>query len=401
MTSFGDGSVLRFNPANGKRLGTFIPQGRGGLAEPVTMAFGPDKNLYVGNWKHNDVRRYNGTTGAFLGVFAKNGRGGLVKPGDITFGPDGNLYVTNNSANDVLRFNGKTGAPMGVFVKRGSGGLADPQNIAFGPDGSLYVGSNGVFKYDKTGVFQRIFVAGSQLGSVGGLTFGPDGNLYVGDWQKNDVVRFNGKTGAPLGVFVGPSSGLESNRYIVFGPRGAGGIPAAQAAVARAKRLKAQQAAEAAAEAARPPLLTAGTVAPDFTVQDKDGKPVKLSDYKGKTVVLDFWATWCPPCRASMPHTNEVAQKFAGQNVAVLAVCIGDTQKAFDEWLPKHPELAAITFAFDPNSRDKDAAPSLYKVQVIPTQYVINADGKVVKSFVGFSGPTDDLANAIKEAQAK
>lgn len=102
-----------------------------------------------------------------------------------------------------------------------------------------------------------------------------------------------------------------------------------------------------------------------------------------------------------MPHTNEVAQKFAGQNVAVLAVCIDGTQKPFDEWLPKHTDLTAITFAYTPYSQDKDAAPTLYHISGIPTQYVINADGKVAKSFVGYGGPTDDLANAIKTAQAK
>ena len=401
VTNYAEGRILRFDPATGKALGAFIPRGRGGMAEPITMAFGHDRNLYVATRAHNDIRRYNGKTGAFLGVFVPTGRGGLVTPGDVTFGPDGDLYVTNNDASDVLRFDGKTGAAKGTFVKAGSGGLQVPQNIAFGPDGSLYVGSNGVFQYDRRGRFKRVFVAGKKLGNVGGLTFGPDGNLYVGDWQRNDVVRFDGRTGAALGVFVPPSSGLDQNRYILFGPRGAGGTSPAQAAVARAARRKAMMAAEAAAESRRPALLAAGTPAPDFTVDDRDGKPVKLSDYRGKTVVLDFWATWCPPCRASMPHTNEVAKAFQGKDVTVLAVCIGDTKAAFDGWLPKHPELDAVTFAFDPNSRDKDAAPAQYKVQVIPTQYVIDAQGNVVKSFVGYGGPTDDLANAIKQAQTK
>ena len=73
-------------------------------------------------------------------------------------------------------------------------------------------------------------------------------------------------------------------------------------------------------EYVEPQLLADGTTAPDFTVQDKDGKPVKLSDYAGKVVVLDFWATWCGPCMSSMPHTNQVAKKFADQGVVVLAV---------------------------------------------------------------------------------
>ena len=404
VTSYGDGRILRFNPTTGASLGTFIPKGRGGMSEPITMAFGPDRNLYVvtGGTETGGIWRYDGRTGTPMGVFVPHGRGGLVDPGDITFGRDGNLYVTNNSADEILRFSGKTGAAMGAFVPPGSGGLKDPQNIAFGPGGDLYVGGPaGVLQFSgKTGAFVRVFAApGTHLSNVGGLTFGPDGDLYVGDWQKNDVVRYDGRTAAFKGVFVKPDSGLMANRYILFGPRGSGGTSPALAAAARAKRMKAMAAAEAAAEASRPALLAAGTPAPDFTVQDKAGGPVKLSDYKGKVVVLDFWATWCPPCQRSLPHTNEVAKQFAGKGVVVLAVCVSDTQAAFDGWLPKHPEYDSITFAIDPTKRgDPDVANRLYHVTGIPTQYVIGKDGKVIVSFVGYGGPTSDLADAITKA---
>ena len=148
-----------------------------------------------------------------------------------------------------------------------------------------------------------------------------------------------------------------------------------------------------------PALLAAGTLAPDFTVNDKAGKPVKLSDYKGKIVVLDFWATWCGPCQMSLPHTNEVAKQFADKGVVVLAVCVSDTQAAFDGWLPQHPEYDAITFAFDPAKRGGPLGSGpLYHVSGIPTQYVIGKDGKVIVSFVGYGGPTTDLADAITKA---
>ena len=150
-----------------------------------------------------------------------------------------------------------------------------------------------------------------------------------------------------------------------------------------------------------PALLAAGTSAPDFTVQDKAGHPLKLSDYQGKVVVLDFWATWCPPCQKSLPHTNEVAKQFADKGVVVLAVCVSDTQAAFDGWLPKHPEYDAITFAFDPAKRGgPPGSGRLYHVTGIPTQYVIGKDGKVRVSFVGYGGPTTDLADALTRATA-
>ncbi len=406
VTSYGDGRILRFNPFTGAALGTFIPKGSGGMSEPITMAFGPDRNLYVvtGGIGTGEIRRYNGRTGAPMGLFVPHGRSGLTDPGDIAFGRDGNLYVTNNSANEILRFNGKTGAALGTFVPPGSGGLKNPQNIAFGPDGDLYAGGDsGVLQFSgKTGAFVRIFAAPDEhLSNVGGLTFGPDGDLYVGDWEKNDVVRFDRRTAAFKGVFVPPSSGLMANRYILFGPRGGGGTSPAKAAAALAKRIKAMQAAQSSAQASEPVLLAAGAQAPDFTVQDKAGSPVKLSDYKGKVVVLDFWATWCGPCQRSLPHTNEVAKQFADKGVVVLAVNVWDKKDAFDDWLPKHPEYDAVTFVLDPTQEHgKDVASLLYHVSGIPTQYVIGKDGKVFQSFVGYGGPTSDLADALTKAIA-
>ena len=399
VTSFGDGIISRFNPATGKLLGTFIPKGRGGMEEPICMAFGADGDLYVSNWVTKDIRHYSGKTGAYRGVFVAHSRGGLVDPGDLTFGPDGNLYVTNNNASDVLRFNGKTGAPLGTFVKAGSGGLSDPQNIAFGPDGSLYVGGPaGVLQFSKTGAFKRKFAArGTHLSNVGGLTFGPDGNLYVGDFQKNEVVRYNGKTGAFLGVFVPPTSGLMANRYILFGPKGAGGNSPAMAAAARAKHLKAMLAAEAKAEASRPALLSVGTAAPDFAATTPDGKTVHLSDFKGKAVVLDFWSTWCGPCQMSMPHLEKVYEQVKDKDVAVLGVCVWDDKPAYDKWVTAKNGVYNFPTAYDSAGRDNgtSVASHLYNVSGIPTQYVIDKDGNVAASLVGYDEGDNRLETAL------
>lgn len=150
-----------------------------------------------------------------------------------------------------------------------------------------------------------------------------------------------------------------------------------------------------------PKLLADGTQAPDFTANDKDGHPVKLSDFRGKTVVLDFWATWCGPCQVSLPHTTALAKQYADKGVTVLAVNVWDTPEAFQGWLPKHPEYSSLKFAIDPStSQAKGIATGLYGVSGIPTQYVIGKDGRIVKSIVGYEAGSTALEDALKAAGA-
>lgn len=149
-----------------------------------------------------------------------------------------------------------------------------------------------------------------------------------------------------------------------------------------------------------PQLLKTGTNAPDFEVDAFEGKPVKLSDYRGKVVVLKFWATWCGPCIASMPHFEDVYTKVKSQNVDLLAVCVSDDRPAYEQWVTKNRSRFSYPFFFDRAGKDaeKSISRKLYNVSGIPTVYIIDREGKVAESIVGFNPNGDDrVEKALKK----
>jgi peroxiredoxin len=123
-----------------------------------------------------------------------------------------------------------------------------------------------------------------------------------------------------------------------------------------------------------------GASAPDFQLTLSTGKQVKLSDYRGKAVLLHFWATWCPPCRAELPEMNKLAVKLAGKTDAkltFLAVCVSDQEKSRADFMKKNN----YTFT---GGLDTDSSIAMkYGVQGIPTSILISADGKIEKMNVG------------------
>jgi thiol-disulfide isomerase/thioredoxin len=209
-------------------------------------------------------------------------------------------------------------------------------------------------------------------------------------------------------LYVGPDNLIHRHVGTFYIPKSDGTPQTFEVALRNVKRnvpMRAAQFAYVPPKEARPivekPLLAPGTIAPDFVAEDRNGRPVRLSDLHGKVVVLDFWATWCLPCLRAMTHTNAIAAKFKDENVVVLAVNVMDSRQAFQSWLAKHPEYGALVFVVDPSPSGKDVATTLYQVSAIPTQYVIGKDGRVVKSLFGYSGPTPDLENAVRAAAAR
>ena len=123
-------------------------------------------------------------------------------------------------------------------------------------------------------------------------------------------------------------------------------------------------------------LLKPGASAPDFTIGTPDGKSVRLSDFKGKYVVLDFWATWCPDCRADVPHLKEIHKAYASDSVAFLSVSF-DTDKG--KWT-SYIRDNGMDWAHGSELKKwkETTVSSLYYVKWIPSIYLIGPDGKVI-----------------------
>ena len=136
-------------------------------------------------------------------------------------------------------------------------------------------------------------------------------------------------------------------------------------------------------------------VAPDFALKDAHGKTVKLSDFKGKVVLLDFWATWCGPCKIEIPWFMEFQRKYKDQGLVVLGVSMDD-----DGWKVVNPFVAEHKINYRIVLGD-DATGSLYGgVDALPMTLVIDRDGRIAAVHVGLSAGKGDFADAIEKLLA-
>ncbi|MCW5766559.1 MAG: TlpA family protein disulfide reductase [Phycisphaeraceae bacterium] len=147
-----------------------------------------------------------------------------------------------------------------------------------------------------------------------------------------------------------------------------------------------------------------GDAAPEIIGKDASGKEMKLSDLKGNVVVIDFWATWCPPCRAAMPEIQKLHEKFQGKNVKVIGVAVWERPHTPAKEGETKPErvyngkpfeyMKAMKFTYSCWAEGDDSAKK-YGVTGIPSMWVIDADGKIIAHETGF-----DPSKGLKEIEA-
>jgi peroxiredoxin len=135
--------------------------------------------------------------------------------------------------------------------------------------------------------------------------------------------------------------------------------------------------------------------APDFTLNDAAGVPVRLSQFRGKVVLLSFWATWCVPCKTEIPWFIEFQQAYRDRGLVVLGVSLDD-----DGWKPVKPYIDEMKIDYRVMVADKDIAPLYGGLESIPVTLVIDKAGRIAVTHVGLC-PKYEYEAAIRSMLAE
>lgn len=136
--------------------------------------------------------------------------------------------------------------------------------------------------------------------------------------------------------------------------------------------------------------LNPGDLAPKLKAFKLEGA---LPETEGKVVLIDFWASWCAPCRKSFPVMKELHEKFAARGLVIIAISVDEEKSAMDAFLKKNPAPFAIV---------RDAAgqsPKAFQAEKMPSSFVVGADGKIVAVHSGFEG-SKTRAEYIEQIEA-
>lgn len=132
--------------------------------------------------------------------------------------------------------------------------------------------------------------------------------------------------------------------------------------------------------------------APGFELKDPDDRPLRLADYQGKPIILNFWATWCPPCREEMPSMQRAHEAVSGDGIALIAINVGEDADTIEQFLANYP----VDFPL-PMDLDSKVVQS-YPVRGLPTTFVIDPDGRL--TYVATGGREWDDPKLLDQVRA-
>jgi peroxiredoxin len=133
-----------------------------------------------------------------------------------------------------------------------------------------------------------------------------------------------------------------------------------------------------------------GGMAPDFTLKDLNGRSVSLSEYRGNVVILDFWASWCPPCNETIPELVSLKEKYGGKGVVVLGIAIDDGQSdvtTLSAFSKEHKMNYTILLG-------SDAVEGIYNVRSIPALFLVDRKGKIRGFYLGYMENLQEIISA-------
>jgi len=145
------------------------------------------------------------------------------------------------------------------------------------------------------------------------------------------------------------------------------------------------------------PELVRARMAPAFTVKTIEGKEVSFDDLAGKVVLIDFWATWCGPCREALPHVKEIAHKFAGQPLVVMSISLDTDDAKWRDFVIKNE----MTWVQTRDNGFEGKVATMFGVHAIPATFTIDADGVLQDQHVGDAAIEGKLKKLIARAQAQ
>jgi len=142
---------------------------------------------------------------------------------------------------------------------------------------------------------------------------------------------------------------------------------------------------------ASPETATVGQTAPDFKLENLDGESISLSDFKGKAVLINFWATWCDPCTSEMPYLQEIYEEWSGRELVLLAVNRGESPAKVKDFMEK------LNLSFPVLLDAKTAVAQKYNVSGIPTTFFIDKDGIIQVKIIGAFSSTAQIESSLSK----